>query len=799
MKKNAKRNPGIPPLPAKELRWRCDPERLSFDSTAEIEPVAGIIGQDTAVEALRFGLETNAPGQNIFVRGLSGSGRLTLVRRILHDNRLVHPDTKDCCYVYNFKQPDRPRLITLPRGRGSIFKQRINRLAAFIRTELEDALSSDSLQARRKKIEETAKKNLEEVVKPFEEALEKAGLRLVSFQTGQITRTAIFPVVDGQPVPPEEFEKLCAQGKVPQEHHEAYKAAHSSFEKQLEEINDQVNKLRNKHAETIQELVESSARWILSMTMRDIKAEFTSPAVDRFLDELVDDLIMHHLNPTGEEEQDFTRRYRVNLVLDREHEDSCPVIAERVPTTRNLLGTIDFEFNQHGEVRSNHMGICAGSLLRADGGYLIIEVLDLLGEPGAWKSLVRTLRTGQLDIVPAEMQNARGGPSLKPEPIPVDLKVVLLGDSGTYYMLDAQDPDFSQLFKVLADFDTVITRNDTGVDQYAGVLARIASEEQLPPFDKTAVAALAEHGARVASRNDKLTTRFSRIADIAREAAFISTGEKGQRVMGEHVRDAVARGKQRADLPSRKFRELVARGTIRVETSGKIMGQINGLAVLQAGPMIYGFPARITSTIGPGTAGVINIEREAALSGAIHTKGFYILGGLLRHLLKTDHPLAFDASVAFEQSYGGIDGDSASGAEMCCLLSALTGLPLRQDIAMTGAIDQVGHILAIGAANEKIEGFYDACEEIGATSTQGVIIPKANARDLMLRGDVVDACENGRFSIYAVDTIHEALGILTGIDAGMRGKDGRYPEGTVLAAALKRAKEYWEKVQYRGR
>jgi predicted ATP-dependent protease len=466
---------------------------------------------------------------------------------------------------------------------------------------------------------------------------------------------------------------------------------------------------------------------------------------------------------------------------------------ENTPTLTNLLGTIERRLGPRDAVYSDHMMIRPGSLLQADGGYLILEARDLLRESGAWKVLVRTLRTGRLEIVPTEMAGMWFGPSLKPEPVDLNVKVILLGDSELYYLLDQYDPDFPQLFKVLADFDTVISRDDQAPVRYGEVLARIAEDEKLLPFDRSGVAALVEHGARIAARRGKLTARFGRLADIAREAAFIAAKEERERVEAAHVRQAVSRTKRRADLPCRRFRELLADGTIRVQTDGRVVGQINGLAILQAGALTYGFPARITATIGPGTAGVINIEREAALSGAIHTKGFYILGGLLRHLLRTAHPLAFHASVAFEQSYGGIDGDSASGAEICCLLSALTDVPLRQDLAMTGAIDQLGHVLPIGGVNEKIEGFFDTCRDVNLTGTQGVIIPKANAGDLMLREDVVEACAAGQFSVYAVDTVQEALELLTGIAAGTPDEDGQYPENTLLGVAVSWAFEYWIK------
>lgn len=380
------------------------------------------------------------------------------------------------------------------------------------------------------------------------------------------------------------------------------------------------------------------------------------------------------------------------------------------------------------------------------------------------------------------------GLTLKPEPINIDVKVILIGDADIYYALEQVARDFTNLFKVLVDFDSHIPRSTESARQYASVLSRMVHEESLIHFSSDAVARLVEHGARIASRGGKISARFGRLADIARESSFLAQQQEEQIVTGQHVIETVIRTKRRADLPSRRFAELIQQGIIKINTSGTAVGQINGLAVMNAGPLTYGFPARITATIGPGTAGVINIEREAALSGAIHTKGFYILNGLMRYLLRTPHPLTFEASIAFEQSYGGIDGDSASGAEICCLLSALTDLPIRQDLAMTGAIDQTGNILAIGAVNEKIEGFFDICRANGLTGSQGAIIPQSNAGDLMLRRDVVQAAEQGQFHIYSVSSILEALELFMGMAAGSSGEPG---EHTVLGVAIKRAREYW--------
>jgi len=778
------------PLAADVLRWRCNPNVLPFKSTAEVEPVSEMVGQDSAVAALRFGLEIDAPGQNIFVRGLSGTGRLTLVDRLLKEIQPSCPLVNDCCFVHNFAQPDRPRFISLPPGKGQAFRRRMDDLAEFVRRDLGDALAKDEIKVRKTALDEKAKQNLEEIIKPFKEELKKADLALVSFQAGPMVQTAIFPVVEGNPMPLEQYEQLHDQGKITDEHYQTFKTHYESYETQLAEIDERASEIRHNHLEEVQEIFESSARWIMGQMVRKIEAEFPELSVHNYLEELVDDLVMYRLGES-DEEFDFTQLYRVNVVRDHQGSEVCPIVAESAPTVRNLLGSLEFEF-EGGEPRSSHMGIRAGSLLQADGGFLILEARDVLSEPEAWKVLVRTLRTGRLEIVPSEKNHLMSGPLLKPEPIEISVKVVLVGEAETYFLLDALDPDFPQLFKVLADFDTVIPRDTTGVQAYVRVLAWIAKEEQLLPFENTGVAALVEHGARIAAKGGKLTTRFGRLADIAREAAFFTHKDGRQCVTGDDVREAVRFGKKRADLPARRFREFVADGTIQVQVRGSAVGQVNGLAIMQAGPMVYGFPARITATIGPGTAGVINIEREAELSGAIHTKGFYILGGLLRYLLRTDHPLAFDASIAFEQSYGGIDGDSASGAEICCLISALTDIPLRQDLAMTGAIDQVGNVLAIGGVNEKIEGFFDACNDLGLTGSQGVIIPKSNADDLMLRHDVVEACAAGQFHVYAAETVQQALEIFTDVPAGVRDAKGHYPRDSVLGIAIARAREYWE-------
>ena len=771
------------------LRWCCDALLPAFETTDEVEPITGVVGQDDAIEALRYGLELFAPGQNIYVRGIAGTGRMTLVRQLLEDISPSCPLAEDRCYVHNFAQPSRPRLIALPRGRGRAFRHGVDRLIEFVEDELAQTLNSDSVRAKRAALDQGAQQVLRDLGAPFEKELRANGLAMVTRQTDGGVQPDILPIIDGEPVPLEQLEALESQGKVEPGDVERIRERIAAFALKFEEVNHQIAELRLDHRQRLRALLEAETRRFLGYHITAIESEFDLPAVRDFLADVVADLVQR-LGALDQIES-ATRKFRVNPLLEQDAESGCPIVIENTPTLRNLLGEIEREFVAEGGLHADHMMIQAGSLLHADGGFLILEARDLLAEPGAWKMLLRSLRSGTLEIVPAEFTSPFGAPFLKPDPIPINIKVVLIGDGGLYELLSGADPDFGQLFKVLADFETTIARDRTGVRYYAGVISRIARDEKLLPFARDAVVALVDHGARIAGRRDRLTTRFGRLADIAREAAFLAGKANRAAVARGDIGDAIRRGRRRADLPARRFRQMIAEGTIGIRTSGTETGQINGLAVVSTGPLTYGFPQRITATIGPGSAGVLDIEGEAELSGAIHTKGFYILGGLLRHLLKTRHPLAFSASIAFEQSYGGIDGDSASGAEMCCLLSALTGVPLRQDLAMTGAIDQLGHIQPIGAVTEKVEGFFAVCEAGGLTGTQGVIVPKANAGDLMLDGRVAEACAAGDFGVYAVGTIHDALGLFTGMPAGEYDAETGYAEGTLLRLAQDRALAYW--------
>lgn len=780
------------------LRWRCDPTTLGFASTRELDPVPGIIGQDEAVEALRFGLEIHAPGQNIYVRGLKGTGRQTTVRKLLEDIRPEAPAAPDHLYVHDFEHADRPKLITVERGSGQLFCDKLGELQQFILRELATGLTSELISSRRKQLEQQTLAEVHARTEPLEVELAAAGLALAVREANGVAQPMILPAIDGKPVAPERFAKMIESGELPADAVEQLEQRSKAARDQVDRVFRAVGELQRKLRDQIRELLRAEAEGLLRVASNELRELFPSAPVHTWLDALIHDVVHRRLGQL-ESIEEHAALYQANPLSCHAADELSPVIVETVGTMRSLLGTIDATEDR---ARTDHMAVRAGSLVRADGGVLLLEATEVLSQPGAWSALVRTLRSGFVELVMPDLPVLVPVSSLKPEPIPVNVKVVLLGDARLYYMLDQVDNDFPHLFKVLADFDDLIPRTGKNIDLYARVFRRIIAEEQLPAFSCTAIAELAEHGARIAATDKKLTARVGRLADIAREAAYLARKSVAAarveqvEVQGEHVREAVRRTKRRADLPARRFRELAAEGRIRITTAGREVGQINGLAVIQAGPLTYGFPTRITATVGAGVGGTVNIEREAELSGAIHTKSFFILGGLLRQLLRSEHALVFDASIAFEQSYGGIDGDSASGAEIVCLLSALTNEPIRQDIAMTGAIDQLGNILPIGAVNEKIEGYYDTCKAHALTGAQGVVIPAANVGDLMLRHDVVEACARGEFNVWAVARIHEALALYFGRPAGERDPEtGFYPEGSVLHAAVMSAFGLWERAQ----
>ncbi len=773
-----------------QVRWSCDAKELNFKTTKDVEPVANIIGRKEALDALQYSIESRSFGQNAFVRGLQGTGRLEMICTFLRNSHPQMQEKSDQCYVANFLQPDRPRLITLPAGEAKFFKRWMKKLSDYITKDLNNQLESDSVKNKKLAIETKNQEIIKKLSDPFEKELTKKQLVLVNYKTDNGMQTVISPLFEDKPVNPEQWQELLKEGKIKPDQQKTIQENIAKFNLKLEDMMKEVNHIKYGQAESIQELIEKKARQLLNAQTAGISKRFHTTNVQEYLDDVAEDVIEQFFY--SQKEQFYPHlRYSVNILVSHKKNTDCPIIVERVPTLAKLLGTIESKWGEKGPELSDHMSITAGTLMRADGGFLVLDARELLSEAGAWKILTRTIKNQLLEIVPAEMSWPFSQPTLKPEPIPLNVRVIILGDARTYYMLDNHDPDFPDLFKVLVDFDSEIDRSPESYQNYAAVISRMVRQENLLHFDNTGVAALIEHGARICSRNNKLTTNFPRVADLAREAQYLASKESSKLITQQHVNNAIIRTKLRGGLASNKFQQMLSNGTINLFTNGTQVGEINGLAVIHSGPVVYGFPSRITATVAPGRAGVINIEGRADMSGSIHTKGFAILGGLLRHLLPTSHPLTFSASIAFEQSYGGIDGDSASGAEFCCLISAITHIPISQEYAMTGAIDQHGRLQAIGGVNEKIEGFFDTCKAQGFTGTQGVIIPESNAGDLMLRTDVQQAVKEGQFSVHAVSHVTQALEILCKQPAGLL-INGEYSKNSILFKAMEKLNLFWK-------
>ncbi|MPV85474.1 Lon protease family protein [Ostreibacterium oceani] len=736
------------------LYWQVNPEDFPFNTTKDIKPTLQVYGHDTAKSALAFAIECEAPGFNAYVRGLSGAGRKTLVKKVLSEIKPRKRRYKDYCYVHNFQHPNAPRLITLEGGYGKLFKQMMCAFADYVVNDLPKTFNGDAIRQQRKAVEEKTNQRVAEIYRPLEEKLAAVDLALANVKQNGQMRMVIAPTYEGQIVSNEEVIQLLQQKKISQSDVDSFNENIDRYQEMLMQAAEAANEEIEASFADIRQIDTTFAREQLSGYLDAISKKFTHADVDAYVDEIVDDFVQNILH-SNNKSLDVANLYGVNILSSHESNQVAPVIFESSPTLTNLLGSVESE----GKLPP-YASISAGSLLKADGGFLIIEVDEALAESGTWATIMRTIHSGKLSIAFEDQLNGRPA-VIRPDPIPLDVKVILIGSHERFYQLKAYEATFSDNFKVLVDLDTALTRQADSFLQYAQVVRKVVDQEGLLHFDKTAIAQLVEHGARLSQSKDKISARFGRVMDTAREASYLAQKADADMVTKQHIVAAIRAKKHREYAPAKRFYDYLSSGTIIIETAGERVGQINGLAVAKGGGISYGFPARITTTIAPGKAGIINIEEKADLSGQIHTKGVQILGGLLRYLLKPDHAIAFSASIAFEQSYGGIDGDSASGAEACCLLSALTDMPIKQSLSITGAIDQFGNLQAIGGVNEKIEGFYDCCQFDELTGNQGVIIPATNVGELMLRDDVVRACREGRFHIYAVDHILDAFAILT--------------------------------------
>ncbi len=796
-------------VPVEKLRWRCDPDSLPFETTESVQPCEEIIGQDRALEAIRVGLGIHSIGYNIFVTGLAGTGRFTTIKSVLKGLDIAGKIPNDICYVNNFKNPDMPHMLSLPAGQGIRFKKEMETLIESLKKKIPLIFENETYLNKKKELIEGFRNRQAEMFREFEKKVNKEGFALVQIQMGPYSRPGIFPVVEGNPVNIEQLETMAEEDKFSKEELQRIKEKQIELINNLEEIFKETRKSEKEIKDELSALDMEVISPVVKDSIADIKERFNDEKIHLYLDEVQED-ILNNLPRFREREEsptpvlpglvlpptvDTFTEYQVNVVVDNSETKGSPIIVEMTPNYRNLFGTIERVVERSGVWRTDFTHIKAGSFLRANGGYLIFNALDALVEPGVWPALKRTLKNQVMEVQTYDPFYFFATTALKPEPIECNTKVIMIGDNYLYHLLFNLDDDFKKIFKVKADFDSVMDKDDRRVHQYASFIRKICDEEKLLPFDRTGIAAVVEYGVEIAGRQKKLSARFHLIADILREANYWALKDGSDVVKGKHVDLAVEKKIRRVNLIEEKLQELIEEGTIMIDSDGKVVGQVNGLSVYDLGDYAFGKPSRITVKTSLGKAGIINIEREAEMSGPIHNKGVYILAGYLRDRFAQDKPITMSASICFEQSYSGVEGDSASSTELYGLLSSLSGLPLRQDIAVTGSVNQKGEIQPIGGVNEKIEGFFDVCKAKGLTGKQGVMIPHLNVDDLMLRKDVVEAVREGKFHIYPVKTIDEGIEILTGVEAGERMADGKFKEGTVNALVDRKLHELGKKIK----
>lgn len=770
-------------VPAVELRWRCNPEVFAFTTTEEIPPLGEIVGQSRALRAIRMGLGIPSRGYNLFVTGVPGSGRTTAVTWLLREFAREREVPPDIAYVHNFRDPGSPHALVLPPGQGNRLRRDVDELMGYLRRLVPLVLEGKGHADRRKARLDQHRARDRELSRGFEEQVKAGGFQLVAVQEGGLPHPELVAVVDGQPVSLDELDGVAEKLSAGQA--DELRARHARLSELLLDVMRERGRGVREAQEDLRRIDEEAVHPVVQIAVEEIRERYAGEAVSAWLDEVRESLLSEldiFRRPAEEREEaaerdgapagaaagrDPYRLYRVNVVVDNSRQQGAPVIVENHPTFTNLFGAVERPLGRSEAAPDEFASIRAGSLLRARGGYLVIDAHDLMSDPAVWPAVKRTLRSGFLEIQNAEAGYLLTPSGIKPEPVPLDLKVVLIGDLGLYQMLHIHDEDFRRIFKVRADFDHEMERSTENLRRYGGFVSKICQEESLLPFDSSAVAAVAEFGARLAEHRDKLSVQFSEVADLVRESSYWAAQSGGRRVDHDFVEQALRERLYRTGLLEEKAREMVREGLILIDTEGEAIGQVNGLTVLEFGDILFGRPVRITATTAMGRSGIINIERESDLSGKTHDKGMLILAGYLRAKYAQDKPLTVSASICFEQSYSGVDGDSASSAEAYAVLSSLAELPAAQGIAVTGSVNQRGEIQAVGGINEKVESFFDLCLARGLNGRQGVIIPEVNRSSLMLRKDLVEAVERGQFHIYAIRTVDEGLEVLTGWPAGV--------------------------------
>ncbi len=794
------------PLPPSALHRACDPRDLPFETTRDLEDLEGVLGQERAVEALRFALGMRHPHYNLFVLGAPGTGRHRLVRRVVQAHAATQPTPDDWCYVHDFETPAKPRALRLPPGQGNRLREDVERLVEALHAAIRTAFDSEDYRQKRASLENEYKQMAEEAVDLVREDARRRDVALVNTPGG----VALAPLRDGEVMTADEVDAL------PEDERARVEASLRDLRERLHRTLHLAPQWERRHRERLRNLDRLVTAGSVEHLVAELRARWAAhPPVVAYLDAVKDDVIEHSerfLEPgerpsrsftldgqaVADEEDVWRRRYGVNVLVDHEKTPGAPIVCEANPTLPALGGRIE-HMARLGALFTDFTLIRPGALHRANGGYLILDAEKVLTQPFSWELIKRVLRAREHRIEGlAQMLSPVTTVSLEPEPIPMDLKVILVGTREVYYLLERLDPEFGLLFQVPADTEEHLDRDGASTLRFARFVATLVREDGLRPFDRGAVAQVISRAARLAGDATKLSAQQERITDLLRSADHYAAQAGSPVVEAQHVAQAIDADRRRRERLRDRALEETLRDHVRIETDGARVGQVNGLVALSLGRASFGRPVRITVRTWLGRGGVRDIEREVELGGPVHAKGVLILSGFVGARYCRDRPLALGASVVFEQSYGPVEGDSASLAETCALLSAVGEVPLRQDVAITGSVDQHGNVQAVGAVNEKIEGFFDLCHARGLTGRQGVILPRANIEHLMLRESVCRAAVEGRFHVWAVGHVDEALALLGGVEVGERGADGCYPRGSFNQRVEARLSEYAAQAQRYG-
>lgn len=821
-------SPPHPALPVEALRWRPAPELYDFTTTNDLSPLQGIIGQRRALEAIHLGAEIHSPGYNIFVNGLAGTGRLTTIETILSEMQTVEPQLFGLGFVNNFEDPDRPCVIRLPRGKIRALREEMRDAISYLQARIPAMFEDEQFRKGRARIVERFQERERDMVSTFEEKIKPLGFILGQRKTGpNMSQPEILPMIGTTPYALDDLDTLIREEKLTVEDAREINKKADDLQDDLFDLIKKGRKLAAEYRRKMVDYERRAATMLVSATLEEITAHYPYDSVKKFIRDVRRDILenldlFRRHREAGEDDEEESAEeetpestkkknegvieiedpfhvYDINVLLDNSDTEGRPIIIERNPTYVNIFGTIERSRDAKDGWVSDFSSVKGGSLLQADGGFLIMNAVDALSEPGVWTMMKRVLLHRKIQIQPLEsllqFGSMQTSMAMKPEEIRLNVKVILIGPPELYQALFHAEEDFRKIFKINAQFDYEIERTEALLHDYAKFVRKLTAEEELLPFDPSGMSAVTEYAAERSGSAGKISLRFSDIADILRESSFWAEKVGARVVAREHVETAIDKMIDRNSMWREKIMERIEEGTLLIATEGRRVGQINGLAVYDLGQVSFGKPTRITATVSVGRTGIVNIDREARLSGSIYIKGSMIIAGFFRNRYAQESALSFAASIVFEQSYGGVDGDSASSTEVYALLSALSHVPIRQDLAVTGSVNQWGEIQPIGGVKEKIEGFFDVCRQRGLTGTQGVLIPIQNVPELMLRNDVVEAVGRDEFHIYSVSSIDQGIEILTGVAAGTPDKEGNYPDGTINGLVARRLLDLTEKLR----